>query len=45
MLTEGTGFNKIVINEGYLEWNKFDLYFAGNNPALSAYVAYSYNGK
>lgn len=45
VLTEGTGYTKIVIKEGYLGWNKFDLYFAGNNPVLPAYVAYSYNGK
>lgn len=45
ILTEGTGFYKIVIKDGYLGWDKFDLHFAGNNPAYSAYVAYSYNGK
>lgn len=43
-ITEGS-WNDITINNGYLAQKKFDLCFAGNDPALDAYVVYAYNGK
>lgn len=42
-LTEGTA-KRLYIYEGYLSQAKFDLYFAGNNERLGAYIVYSFNG-
>ena len=44
LLMEGTGYQKITINEGYLSQSKFDLCFAGYNANLAAYIAYAYKG-
>ena len=44
LISEGSGYQNVTINEGYLNLSSFDLCFAGNtnNPVV---VAYHYNGK
>lgn len=44
IMTEGTGYQKIVLYDGYLNWKSFDIYFAGNSAKYPAYVAYRYDG-
>ncbi len=44
LLTEGV-LKKVTLYNGYLSKTTFRIKFAGNDPDLSAYVAYYYNGK
>ncbi|MCI9369675.1 MAG: hypothetical protein HFH65_05040 [Lachnospiraceae bacterium] len=43
-LTEGYGYYKIYFYDGWNNVSVFDLCFAGNNPNLSAHIAYTYDG-
>lgn len=43
VLDEGK-LKKVGILQGYQDVKSFDLYFAGNQPDLDAWIAYYYNG-
>ena len=43
-LTEGKGYAKVIIQDGYLDQTKVNVCFAGNDPEYPAMVNYTYNG-
>lgn len=44
-LTEGGGYKKVYVYQGYLDQTTVNLCFGGNNPDYAAYVNYTYDGK